>query len=120
MPDATHDQDPGRQSRKRLFRRVKMLDRTPPQALVRGCLFLGWSAPRRPLFRVKHDTRAPQVGWGFGKAWLGMVGIGQVVFREAWRWISFLGVGVWNGGKRCEIVQSVKIRVVRHEEHERY
>jgi hypothetical protein len=48
----------------------------PSQALVRGCLFLGWSAPRRPLFRVKRDTRCAtgEVGFWEWNAWLGMVG----------------------------------------------
>jgi len=71
---------PGEQSRKRLFRRARILDRTPsPKPLCEVVFFLGWSAPRRPLFRVKRDTRAPQVGtvgWGFGKAWLVVVGTG--------------------------------------------
>ena len=77
MPDATHDQDPGARAANAFFGEPGWrTGRTPSQALVRGCLFLGWSAPRRPVFRVKRDTRCATGGVGFFLGREGVAGDG--------------------------------------------
>jgi hypothetical protein len=67
----------------------------PSQALVRGRLFLGWSAPRRPLIRVKRDTRCATGGVGIWEwnAWLGVVGKWFVV-RLGEKFFFSLGGGL--------------------------
>jgi len=82
-------------------------DGGPSQPLCE--LSFGLSAPRR--HRVKRDTRAPQVGWEGSRGWRWE---GRR-FCEAWYLFPLVwGITCRMGG--CKTVQSMKIRVVGHEE----